>query len=166
MELVVTFLVGITVHILILDAAFGTDCLKTSFQMLYSIINLPNINLGQLQIILAAAGLLSVLATVRCTLFLSAKCKDTLTVLLISIVVLLMPLFAYVAMGATWLSTILPSAGIGMQNNFLYQLANFNYLNIGGMSFWTPQIILLSAGIELFVFILLAIYSYCRQQVA
>ena len=88
--------------------------------MLYSIINLPNINLGQLQIILAAAGLLSVLATVSCTLFLSAKFKDTLTVLLISIVVLFMPLFAYVAMGATWFSTILPSAGIGMQNNFLY----------------------------------------------
>ena len=104
---VVTFLVGITVHILILDAAFGTDCLKTSFQMRYSIINLPNINLGQFQIILAAAGLLSVLATVSCTLFLSAKCKDTLTVLLISIVVLLMPLFAYVAMGATWLLSLI-----------------------------------------------------------
>lgn len=43
---IVTFLVGITVHILILNVAFGTDCLKTSFQMLYSIINLPNINLG------------------------------------------------------------------------------------------------------------------------
>ena len=163
---VVTFLVGITVHILILDAAFGTDCLKTSFQMRYSIINLPNINLGQLQIILAAAGLLSVLATVSCTLFLSAKCKDTLTVLLISIVVLLMPLFAYVAMGATWLSTILPSAGIGMQNNFLSQLADFNYLNIGGMSFWTPHVILISAGIELFLFTFLAIHSYCRHQVA
>ena len=123
-------------------------------------------DLGQLQIILAAAGLLSVLATVSCTLFLSAKCKDTLTVLLISIVVLLMPLFAYVAMGATWLSTILPSAGIGMQNNFLSQLANFNYLNIGGMSFWTPHVILISAGIELFVFTFLAIHSYCRHQVA
>ena len=128
--------------------------------------NLSNINLGQLQIILAAAGLLSVLATVSCMLFLSAKCKDTLTVLLISIVVLLMPLFAYVAMGATWLSTILPSAGIGMQNNFLSQLANFNYLNIGGMSFWTPHVILISAGIELFVFTFLAIHSYCRHQVA
>ena len=135
--------------------------------MRYSIINLPNINLGQLQIILAAAGLLSVLATVSCTLFLSAKCKDTLTVLLISIVALLMPLFAYEAMGsATWLSSILPSAGIGRQNNFLYQLANFNYLHIGGMSFWTPQIILLSAGIGLFVFTFLAIHSYCRHQVA
>ena len=163
---IVTFLVGVTVHILILNTAFGTDCLKTSFQMLYSIINLPNINLGQLQIILAAVGLLSVLATISCTLFLSAKCKDTLTVLLISIVVLLLPLFAYVAMGATWLSAILPSAGIGMQNNFLYQLANFNYLHIGGMSFWTPHVILLSAGIELFVFTFLAIHSYCRHQVA
>ena len=134
--------------------------------MLYSTINLPNINLGQLQIILAAAGLLSVLATVSCTLFLSAKFKDTLTVLLISIVVLFMPLFAYVAMGATWFSTILPSAGIGMQNNFLYQLADFNYLNIGGLSFWTPQIILLSAGIGLFMFTFLAIHSYYRHQVA
>ncbi|NSD30500.1 hypothetical protein G4425_14670 [Blautia wexlerae] len=111
-----------------------------------------------MQIILAAAGLLSVLATVSCTLFLSAKFKDTLTVLLISIVVLFMPLFAYVAMGATWFSTILPSAGIGMQNNFLYQLANFNYLHIGGMSFWTPYVILISAGIELFVFTFLAIH--------
>ena len=53
-------------------------------------------------------------------LFLSAKCKDTLTVLLISIVVLLMPLFAYVAMGATWLSTILPSAGIGMPVSYTH----------------------------------------------
>ena len=70
----------------------------------------------------------------------------------INIVVLLMPLFAYAAMGgATWLSTILPSAGIGMQNNFLYQLANFNYLHFGGMSFWTPYVILISAGIEVFV---------------
>jgi len=93
--------------------------------------------------------------------------KETVDLhLLISIVVLLMPLFAYVAMGATWLSTILPSAGIGMQNNFLSQLADFNYLNIGGMSFWTPHVILISAGIELFVFTFLAIHSYCRHQVA
>ena len=41
--------------------------------------------------------------------------------------------------------------GIGMQNNFLSQLADFNYLNIGGMSFWTPHVILISAGIELFL---------------
>ena len=55
---------------------------------------------------------------------------------------------------------------VDMQNNFLYQLADFNYLNIGGMSFWTPHVILISAGIELFVFTFLAIHSYCRHQVA
>ncbi len=163
---IVTFLVGITVHLLILNTAFGTDCLKTSFQMLYSIISLPGINLEQLQIILAAAGLLSILASVSFTLFLSAKCKDTLTVLLISIVVLLAPLFAYAAMGgATWLSTILPSAGIGMQNNFLYQLANFNYLHIGEMSFWTPYVILFASAVEIPIFLLLAVRSYCNHQV-
>lgn len=164
---IVTFIIGITIHLLILNTAFGTDCLKTSLQMLFSIINLSNINLGQLQIILPSAGLLSVLATVSCTLFISAKCKDTLTVLLLSIVVLLMPLFTYAALGgATWLSTVLPSAGIGMQNNFLYQLVNFNYLHIGEMSFWTPYVILISAGIEVFVFMFLALRSYCKHQVA
>ena len=89
-----------------------------------------------------------------------------MTVLLISIVVLLTPLFAYAAMGgATWLSTILPSAGIGMQNNFLYQLANFNYLHIGGMSFWTPYVILLAAVVELIVFQFAAVRTYCKHQV-
>lgn len=39
---------------------------------------------------IALAGLLSILSTISCTMFLSAKCKDSLTVLLISIVVLLM----------------------------------------------------------------------------
>ena len=135
--------------------------------MLFSIINLSNINLGQLQIILAAAGLLSVLATVSCTLFFSAKCKDTLTVLLLSIVVLLMPLFTYAALGgATWLSTVLPSAGIGMQNNFLYQLYGFNFLHIGDMSFWTPYIILISAALEIPLFLFLAIRAYCKHRVA
>lgn len=164
--LIAVFIFGMAVHLLILNMAFGTECLKTSLQMLFSIINLSNFNLGQLQIILVLAGLLSILATISCTLFLSAKCKDSLTVLLISIVMLLMPLFAYAALGANWISSILPSAGIGMQNNFLYQLINFNYLHIGQMSFWTPHVILVSAAIEVPVFLLLAVRSYCKHQVA
>jgi len=58
------------------------------------------------------------------------------------------------------------SAGIGMQNNFLYQLVNFNYLHIGQMSFWTPYVILVSAAIEIPVFLALAVRSYCKHQVA
>ncbi len=164
---IIIFILGMSIHLLILNLAFGTDCLKTSFQMLFSIINLPNINLGQLQIILVFAGLLSLLATISCTLFLSARCRDSLTVLLISIVVLFLPIFAYSAFAdASWISTVLPSAGIGMQNNFLYQLYNFNFLHIGEASFWTPYVILISAAVEIPVFLFLAVRSYCKHQVA
>ena len=163
----VIFILGMSLHLSILNLAFGTDCLKTSFQMLFSVINLPNMNLGQVQIILVFAGLLSVLATISFTMFLSARCKDSVTVLLISIMVLFLPIFAYSAFaGASWISTVLPSAGIGLQNNFLYQLYNFNFLHIGGASFWTPYVIVISAVIELPVFLFLAIYTYCRHQVA
>ena len=133
--------------------------------MLFSIINLSNINLGQLQILIVLAGLLSILSCVSCTLFLSAKCRDSLTVLLISIAIVLIPFFAYAALGVNWISALLPSAGIGMQNNFLYQLINFNYLHIGKMSFWTPYIILISAAVEVPIFLFLAIRSYCNHQV-
>ena len=164
---IVIFILGMALHLTILNFVFGTDCLKTSFQILFSIISLPNINLGQLQIILVLAGLLSVLATISCTLFLSAKCKDSLTALLISIVILFLPIFTYSAIGgASWLSTLLPSSGIGMQNNFLYQLGNFNFLHIGGMSLWTPCVILILAAIEVPIFLFLAIRSYCKHQVA
>lgn len=163
----IIFILGMSLHLSILNLAFGTDCLKTSFQMLFSVINLPNMNLGQIQIVLVFAGLLSVLATISFTLFLSARCKDSVTVLLISIIVLFLPIFAYSAFaGASWISTVLPSAGIGLQNNFLYQLYNFNFLHIGGMSFWTPYVILISAGVELPMFLFLAIRSYCKHQVA
>lgn len=162
----VIFILGMSLHLLILDLAFGTNCLNTSFQMLFSIINLPNMNLGQLQIVLVFEGLLSVLAIISFTLFLSARCKDSLPVLLISIVVLLLPIFAYSAFGgASWISTVLPSSGIGMQNNFLYQLYNFNFLHIGEASFWTPYVIVISAAIEIPVFLFLAIHSYCKHQV-
>lgn len=117
--------------------------------MLFSVINLPNMNLGQLQIVLALAGLISVFAVVSCICFLSARSKDSLTVLLISMVILMLPVFAYGVLGDTWIGGILPSAGIGMKNNFLYQLCDFHFLHIGGMSFWTPYVILLSAAVEI-----------------
>lgn len=117
-----------------------------------------------MQIVISLVGLISVLACVYCTFFLSAKCKDTLTVLLIAIGIVLIPTFAYTALGVNWISAIFPSAGLGMQNNFLYQLINFNYLHIGGMSFWTPYTILISALIEIPVFLFLTVRTYCRHQ--
>ncbi|WP_255615828.1 ABC transporter permease [Clostridioides sp. ES-S-0123-01] len=160
----VAFVICISIHLTISNLAFGTECMKTSMQMLFSVISLPALNLGQLQITLAIGGLISLLATVSFTLFLSAKCKDSLSVILIAIVTCLLPIFTYSA-GANWLTFILPSAGIGMQNSLLYQLTSFNYLHIGQASIWSPYVIIVASIIEIPVFLLLAIRAYNKHQV-
>lgn len=160
------YILCVGIQLLIINFAFGFDCLKTSIQMLYTIISLPNINMGQVEWILAIGGLIAVLACVSCTMFISANCKESLTAMLISIVILFAPMFSYWIFDANILSSILPSAGIGLQNNLLYQLIDFNYLHFGDISIWTPYIILVSAVVEIPVFLILAVRSYCKHQVA
>lgn len=159
------FIICISLHLLISNLAFGTECMKTSIQMLFSVISLPAFNLGQLQIALALGGLLSLLATISFTLFLSAKFKDSISVILIAIAMCLLPIFTYLA-GANWLTFILPSGGIGMQNSLLYQLTGFVYLHIGQTSIWSPYVIIAAAVIEIPVFLFLAVRTYCKHQVA
>lgn len=160
-----TFIICISLHLLISNLAFGTECMKTSMQMLFSVISLPAFNLGQLQIALAIGGIISLLATLSFTLFLSAKFKDSLSVILIAIVVCLLPIFTYSA-GANWLTFLLPSGGIGMQNSLLYQLTGFTYLHLGQASIWSPYVTLAAAIIEIPVFLFLAVRTYCKHQVA
>lgn len=162
----VAFTICIFLHLLISNLAFGQECMKTSMQMLFSVISLPAIDLGQLQAVLALGGLLSLLATISFTLFLSAKCKDSLSVILIAIVSCLLPIFMYTALGANLLTYILPSAGIGLQNSLLYQLTSFNYLHIGQISIWTPYVIMAAAAVEIPIFLLLAVRAYCKHQVS
>jgi ABC-type transport system involved in multi-copper enzyme maturation permease subunit len=163
---VVNFVVCIFLHLLISNLAFGPECMKTSMQMLFSAISLPALNLGQLQVVMAIGGLLSLLATISFTLFLSAKCKDSLTVILIAFASCLLPIFAYSTLGENWISSILPSAGVGMKNSLLYQLIDLNYLHVGQISLWTPYVIMAAAAVEIPVFLFLAVRAYCKHQVA
>ncbi len=161
----VVFVVNTTIHVAIIDLAFGRECLKSSMQMLFSVVCLPNMNLGQLQLAIVTEGFMSVMAMVSFTLYLSAKCKENITPLLIAMVVLVLPLFSYSTLGANLISTVFPSAGLGLQNSFLYQLADFEFLHLGGTSIWTPYIIVISAFIEIPLFLYLAVRSYCKHQI-
>lgn len=161
----VAFIICISLHLLISNLAFGTECMKTSMQMLFSVISLPAFNLGQLQIALAIGGLLSLLAMISFTLFLSAKFKDSISVILIAIVMCLLPIFTYSA-GANWLTFILPSGGIGLQNSLLYQLTGVTYVHIGQASIWMPYVTVAAAIIEIPVFLFLAVRTYCKHEVA
>lgn len=159
------YLLCMSVQIAILDFSFGTECLKTSIQMLFSVVGLLSWNLGQLQIAVVLGGLLSILCMVVFTLFISARVKTSLTAILISIVIAVLPTIMYGAAGASWFVYILPSAGIGMLNCLLYQLVDINFLLIGKTGIWIPYVIFGVAIIELIIFTILSIYSYCRHRV-
>lgn len=58
----VAFIICSVVYILTANSLFGWDSIKTSVQMVYSIVTLTEMNMGQLQWFFAFAGLLSVLA--------------------------------------------------------------------------------------------------------
>lgn len=162
---IVYFILCMVINLLIINLAFGTECLKTSVQMLFSAISLVPYNLGQLQIVAVAGALLSLLATMAFSLFVSSKSRTSLTAILVSVVVCFLPSILHSASGGTWISYILPSSGIGLRNSLLYQLVDLNFLNIGGISIWSPTIIIFVAIIEFLLFSFLSIRSYCKHEV-
>lgn len=161
---VVLFVVGISIQLSILNLSFGTESMKTSVQMLFSAISLVPYNLGELQVAIAISGLLSILATISCSLFISSKCRTSLTALLISMVICFMSIILYSIAGNSLFSYLLPSSGIGLTNSMLYQLTGLNFINIVGMSVWSPYIISVVSLVELILFSILAIRSYCKHQ--
>ena len=83
------------VYLLVSNSLFGWECTKTSMQMLYSIVNLPNLNLGALQWISAGGYLLCLLATVSFTLFLSSRLRNMVTALSLALGCCILPIVVY-----------------------------------------------------------------------
>ena len=162
---ILIYVVGITIHLLISDLSFGTITLKTSVQALYDTISLPNLNLFQLQIVLALGGLLTLISVNSFTYYLSAKLERVAGTVCISLLAALAPLFISAAVGTNWVSSILPAGGIGLTNNLLMQLVDFRFLHLGSHSFWNPQVTMLFTIIWIPVFMTLAVWSYCKHQI-
>ena len=160
------FVLCAAVHILVADSLFGWECTRTSIQMMYSIVTLADMNIGGLQFLFAASGLLSVLASVSFTLFLSARCRTTVSSLASSLVFCIAPVvISMTAPGAlgTWLCSILPASGTSIQASVLYAITDFQFLNLAGLSVWTPYAMIGACMIEIPLFAFLAVRSYCRH---
>ena len=115
----------------------------------------------------AVAGLLSILASVSFTLFLSAGCKSTVSSLAVSLVFCIAP--AVISMTvpgelSTWLCSILPASGTSIQASVLYAMTDFRFLNLAGLSVWTPYAMIGVCMIEIPLFAFLAVRSYCRHE--
>ena len=155
------------VFLLVSNSLYGWECTKTSIQMLYSIVNLSNLNLGQLQWICAGGYLLCMLATVSFTLFLSSRLRNVVASLAVALVCCILPVILYVALPSEigqWIYTILPAGGVALQTSFLYTLVDFAFWNIGNLAIWTPYVMLGAYCVEIPLFLCLAVYSYCTRK--
>lgn len=156
------FFICAVVYILTANSLFGWECAKTSVQMVYSIVTLAGINMGQLQKLFALAGFLSVLAQVSFTLFLSSRCRSTVTSLAAALVSAIAPTVICMTVPgkvSDWICSILPAGGTGIQASMLYAITDFRFLNIGALSLWTPYVIMGACLIEIPMFACLAVYS-------
>ena len=157
------------VFLLVSNSLYGWECTKTSIQMLYSIVNLPNLNLGQLQWVCAGAYCLCLLATVSFTLFLSSKLRNVVTSLSVALVCCILPVILYVGLPSEigqWIYTILPAGGVALQTSFLYTLVDFAFWNIGNLAIWTPYVMLAAYCVEIPLFLCLTVHSYCTHKVS
>lgn len=164
----ITSAVCISIFLLVENSVFGWESLKTSIQSVETIC-LPAINVGQFEMITAAAGLLTLLATVSFTLFLSAKCRNTVNSMIIAIVFCLLPLILSSISGSNavnWLRMILPSGGVGLGNSFGISLVELKFLTLGSYSFWSPYVMITASAAAVPLFLILTVLSYCRHEVA
>lgn len=160
------FIVCSVVFIVVADSLFGWECIKTSIQMVYSIVTLADMDIGQLQCLFAAAGLLSVLASVSFTLFLSSKCKSTVASLAAALVSCVAPVVISMTVPdalSAWLCCILPASGTSIQAIILYAITGFRFLDIGGLAVWMPYAMIGTCAIEIPLFAFLTVRSYCRH---
>lgn len=164
----VAFIICSVVYILTANSLFGWDCIKTSIQMVYSIVTLTEMNMGQLQWFFAFAGLLSVLAAVSLTLFFSSKYRNTVASLAGAVVFCIMPVVVYMTVpgaAGTWICSLLPASGVSIQASILYAITDFKFLNLAGTPVWTPYVMVGANILEIPLFAFLTVRSYSGHTV-
>ena len=163
------YLACMALYLIISNGLFGWECTKTSVQMVYSIVNLPDFNIGELQLAVMFGGLLSVWATMGITLYFSSISRNTVVSLSLGFVLCILPLFVYVIIPdkvGLWMNCILPSGGVCLQTSYLFQLIDFQFLNIGGLSVWVPYAMVAFAIVEIPLFLVVTIRCYLNYKVS
>lgn len=162
------FLLCSAVYVLASNALFGWERTGTSIQMVYSIATLVQMTAGELQWFFVLAGLLSVLASVSFTVFLSSRCRTTVASLTAALVVCIAPVVVCMAVpgeASDWLCAFLPASGVSIQASILYAITDFRFLDLGGFAVWVPYAMIAAGLVEIPLFFFLAVRAYCRHTV-
>lgn len=163
------YLLSAIVYLLVSNSLWGWECTKSSMQMLFSIVNLPDMNIGQMQVFIAVSGLLGLLAATSLTLFLSSRLKNMAACLSVSLLFCILPVIVYMALPeeiATRIYSILPASAVSMQTSILYAAADFDFWNIGPLAIWLPHAMLGAYVVEIPLFAGLTLHSYITHRTA
>ncbi|MBU5304252.1 ABC transporter permease subunit [Eubacterium callanderi] len=161
--------VSMGVYLIILNSIFGWEGLSSSLQTAFAAWGIAPMNVGDMVRMTFFAGILTLLATASCSLFVSSRCKSPTTALIISFCVTLLPVFlGFAGIKASWLYVLLPTGGTAIENSFYYALTlnSLEFLHLGSFTLWLPYAYILFAAVEIPLFILLTILSHKGRQVA
>lgn len=165
----IAYSLSATLYLLVSNSLYGWECTKSSMQILYSIISLPAMDIGQMQLFVAAAGLLCLLATISLTLFLSSKINNMTVCLSAALLFCILPVIIYMALPehiGIWLYSILPAGALSLQTGILYAAADFDFLSIGNVALWLPHVMIGAYVIEIPLFAGLTVYSYSKYRIS
>lgn len=157
------------IYLLILNSIFGWEGLSASLQTAFVVWGIAPMNVGDMVRMTFFAGILTLLATASCSLFVSSRCKSPTTALIVSFCVSLLPIFLlFAGINADWLYALLPSGGIAMEKGFYFALTlnSLSFLHLGDFTLWLPYAYILFNAVEIPLFVLLAILSHKRREVA
>lgn len=163
------FAVCMLVFVSIVNTAYGWDSLRTSAQVMTSALGIAPLSVGQEQLLTIAAGLLTVLAVACFTLFISAKCQNPTTSLIIAIAFCILPLILNgISEGniINLITCLLPAGGSSMLHSFYYQLNKTVFIQMGAFNVWAPYLMVGAVIIEIPLFFILAVRAYCKHQAA
>lgn len=164
----VTFSVCTFIYITVSNSLFGWECTETSMQMIYSALNLSDMNIGQLQRFTAAGGLLCIMASTCFTLFLSSRFKNMVASLSVSLLFCILPIIVYMALPAAigpYIYSVLPASATGLQTSVLYAAVDFDFWNIGDLSVWLPYVMFVAYTVEIPLFFIWTVCSYSKHKV-
>lgn len=173
--LTVMFLVCSLIFILLVNNTVGWNSFQTSVQFSLPT-SLAPLNFLQAQLATLLATLLSLLATACLSLYISTKCRNSTTALILSITIFMVPIMLDIIVESggnvggnvmAFLTDVLPGGSVGLAGNFFRQLlgaSRIPFVQIGSFSVWAPDLMLGACAIEIPIFFLLAVHAYCRHQ--
>lgn len=147
-------------------AFFGTQGMETSLQMVLSIACMLSMNVGQWIWTHGGLGLLILTTSLCFTLFVSARSKNNVQAMSISLLACFAPMIIYWVLPeemARVVKCFLPSGGIGLNNSIYFDITGISFCHIGSLAIWTPYAMIAISVVELVLFTVLCIRSYNRH---